>query len=137
MSINNFNKVLVLAILPKISSTLSLCGSLWIIIEIVTKYRRSPERITTYHRLLFCMSTYDILESIWNFAATWPINRTIDLSSNRGSSDYIPKELQETESNFAKFLYYPVGNDVSCSIQGFFLQLGAAIPICTLNFRGR
>ena len=126
---SNYNKVLLLAILPKVSSTLSLCGSLWIIIEIVTKYRKSPKLITTYHRLLFCMSTYDILESIWNFAATWPINKSIDLSMNRGS-EYIPEDLQETESNFVKFLYHNVGNDVSCSIQGFFLQLGAAIPIC-------
>ena len=65
---------MVLAILPKISSVLSLFGSFWIIVEVLTDNHSSkPKRQQPYHRLLFAMSVYDVLESFWNFASTWPI----------------------------------------------------------------
>eukprot|EP00980_Cylindrotheca_fusiformis_P024075 scaffold11510_cov41-Cylindrotheca_fusiformis.AAC.1 len=60
----------VLASLPKISSVFSLFGSLWIIIEVTTEKQK---RQVPYHRLLFAMSVYDALESVWNFGSTWPI----------------------------------------------------------------
>ena len=114
-----YSRRLILAVLPKLSSLLSLSGSLWIIIEV---YTHRKKRSNTYHRLLFCMSIFDILESIWNFAATWPIPKTDPTVL------HIQSENHQDGQDF--LIYNPIGNQVSCSIQGFFLQLGVAIPIC-------
>lgn len=63
-------KQIALAIMPKISAVLSFSGSSWIVVEIAT----SPQkRRKVYHRILISMSIYDLLESVWNFASTWPI----------------------------------------------------------------
>lgn len=98
---------ILLAILPKISSVLSLLGSLWISIEFVFGKHSGEEknRFNPYHRLLFAMSVFDILESVWNFTSTWPIPEG------------------------TKNLWDPRGNQATCSAQGFFLMLGVAIPI--------
>jgi hypothetical protein len=93
---------MVLAILPKISSVFSLFGSTWIIIEVATEKRK---RQAPYHRLLFAMSVYDVLESLWNFGSTWPIPE--------GSLDVI----------------WATGNTATCTAQGFFLTLSVAVPI--------
>lgn len=51
-----------LAIVPKISAILSLCGSSWIIIEVASdKHKRS----NVYHRLLAAMSVYDVSAALW------------------------------------------------------------------------
>ena len=100
----NKTQQVVLAILPKISSVLSLFGSAWIAIEVLTE-TDIPKRKHPYHRLLFAMSVYDILESLWNFTSTWPI----------------PKG---TENVFGAS-----GNTATCSAQGFFLTLSVAVPI--------
>jgi hypothetical protein len=91
-----------LAILPKISSVFSLFGSTWIIIEVATEKRK---RQAPYHRLLFAMSVYDVLESLWNFGSTWPIPE--------GSPDVI----------------WATGNTATCTAQGFFLTLSVAVPL--------
>jgi hypothetical protein len=104
MSSFSKDQQVLVAFLPKLSSLLSMAGSSWIITEVMTCHRK---RSNVYHRLLLCMSIYDILESIWNFASTWPI----------------PKETVG--------LFQPIGTTGTCVTQGFFLQLGLAIPICT------
>jgi hypothetical protein len=93
---------LALAILPKISSVLSLFGSLWIIVEVATEEEKIKK---PYHRLLFAMSVYDVLESVWNFGSTWPIPE--------GSPDVM----------------WASGNTATCTAQGFFLTLSVAVPI--------
>jgi hypothetical protein len=92
----------VLAIMPKISATLSMAGSVWIITEVAT---HKVKRQQVYHRILLAMSIYDILESMWNFASTWPIP-------------------EGTEN-----IHNPLGNTATCTAQGFFLQFGLAIPM--------
>jgi hypothetical protein len=101
-----FGQKVVLAVIPKISSTFSLLGSTWIMIEVITdKTQPRPKRNHPYHRLLFAMSTYDVLESIWNFVSTWAIPR--------GTPGVV----------FAK------GTTATCSAQGFFLTLSVAVPL--------
>ena len=96
-----------LAIVPKFSSILSLFGSCWIVVEVITENEnpRRRKRFHPYHRLLFAMSVYDILESVWNFASTWPIPE--------GTED----------------VWQPIGTQQTCSAQGFFLTLSVAVPI--------
>ena len=95
-----------LAIIPKVSSVLSLFGSSWIIVEVATdNSTEKPKRQHPYHRLLFAMSVYDVLESIWNFASTWAIPK--------GSPGVL----------------WAQGTTTTCSTQGFFLTLSVAVPI--------
>lgn len=96
---------IVLAIVPKVSSILSLFGSFWILIEVLTDKSRLPKRRHPYHRLLLGMSVYDILESVWNFCSTWAIPR--------GTAG----------------VWEPRGTTATCSAQGFFLTLSVAVPI--------
>ena len=97
-------RAVILAIIPKVSATLSMIGSGWIVLEVATN---ASKRKNVYHRLLLAMAVYDILESIFNFFSSWPIPRG-------------------TPNIFAA-----VGTTATCVTQGFFLQLGLAIPICT------
>ena len=60
----------VLAFLPEVSSTFSFCGSLWILVEVITHRNK---RHHFYHRLLAAMCFYDVGESFLNFMSTWPI----------------------------------------------------------------
>ena len=106
-----------LAILPKISSTLSICGSTFILAECFYFDIKRLKRV--YNRLLCAMALLDIMESLWNFASTWPIPTIV--SSDSDSS--------EEESAEASSVAFAVGNDNTCKAQGFFLQLGLAIPI--------
>lgn len=91
-----------LAIVPKFTSFLSLLGSSWVIVEVLTEREKMQ---SVYHRLLLAMSIYDVLESVWNFASTWPIVR--------GTPN----------------IWGASGTTQSCTTQGFFLQLGLAIPM--------
>jgi hypothetical protein len=95
-----------LALIPKFSSVLSLFGSSWIIIEVLTDNNPSkPKRYHPYHRLLLAMSVYDVLESIWNFLSTWAIPK--------GTPGVLWAE----------------GTTATCTAQGFFLTLSVAVPI--------
>ena len=117
------NQSIALAILPKISSLFSLFGSTWIVIEVLShginspkvvgtqanaSNRHRPKRKHPYHRMLFAMSIYDILESIWNFTSTWP--------------------MPKNDSNDIRAIW-SIGNTQTCSTQGFFLTLSVAVPI--------
>lgn len=96
-----------LAITPKVTSILSIIAELWIVVEVITW---PCKRQQVYHRLLFGFSVADLLQSIWFFASTWPI----------------PKETE--------FVYGNIGNQATCTAQGFFIQLGEAVPFyfCSL-----
>lgn len=97
---------IVVALLPKFSSVLSLFGSIWIMIEVITDQNPTRrKRNHPYHRLLFAMSVYDVLESIWNFGSSWPIPE--------GTENVI----------------WAVGTTASCTAQGYFLTLSVAVPI--------
>jgi hypothetical protein len=98
-----------LAILPKITSFISMCGSSWIIIEVAGSHTK---RYAVYNRLLFCMSVFDFLVALSYFASTWPIPR--------GSPGVL----------------WALGTTQSCTTQGFFNQLGVVPPVynCCLSF---
>jgi hypothetical protein len=96
---------IIMAITPKISAFIATLADLWIIIEIVTDNSTKNKRNNPYHRLLGAMCLYDLMESFWNFASTWPLPRG-------------------TPGAFAA-----AGTRTTCTVQGFFLSMGIAVPI--------
>jgi hypothetical protein len=99
------NQQIALAVTPKISAFLSFAGSSWIVVQVVCdSQKRIDKGSNVYSRLLFGMSLFEALESVWNFASTWPIPRG-------------------TEGVFGA-----IGSTQTCTAQGFFLQLGLAVP---------
>ena len=100
----SFNRAqqVILAVTPKISSCLSLFGSSWIFVEVITT---TSKRKNLYNRLLCSMSGFDIITGIWLFASTWPIPRGTPNVS------------------------FAVGSQTTCAIQGFFVQMAIVVPI--------
>ncbi len=92
-----------LAVVPKVSGALSMLGSSWIIVEVLTQ---RTKRENVYNRLLCAMSILDVIMTSWLFASTWPIP-------------------EGTEG-----VAFSVGNQNTCITQGFFIQLGIATPVC-------
>lgn len=93
---------LTLALVPKFSALLSLAGSVWILVEVLTEGRKIRN---VYNRLLAMMAIYDIIESCFNFASTWPI----------------PKGTEN--------VWMPSGTTSTCVAQGFFLQFSLGVPL--------
>lgn len=103
-----YTKQATLAILPKISSFISMCGASWIIVEVAGSHAK---RHSVYNRLLFCMSIFDFLVCMSYFASTWPIPRD------------------------SPGVLWALGTTQSCTAQGFFIQLGIVAPLynCCLS----
>jgi hypothetical protein len=59
-----------LAVIPKISGVLSMCGASWIIVEVLTD---QTKRKTVYNRLLLYMSIMDAAVAVTYVLSTWPI----------------------------------------------------------------
>jgi hypothetical protein len=97
-------KHVTLAWIPRISGFLSLLGSLYIIQDILRHNRRNG--LSTYHLILLGMSAFDISSSL-----AWIV-----------STAALPEFDTERESESG--IYGAVGNDATCKIQGFFLELG-------------
>jgi hypothetical protein len=93
-----------LAVIPKITGSLSLIGSVWIVVEILTT---KEKRHNVYNRLLCMRSLVDCIISGWYFASTWPI----------------PRDSEDD-------VVYNVGNMNTCTTQGFILQFSLATPLC-------
>lgn len=96
-----------LAVIPKITGSLSVIGSVWIVVEVLTT---KEKRHNVYNRLLCMMSLLDCITSGWYFSSTWPIPRD--------SEDVV----------------YNVGNLNTCTTQGFFLQFALATPLCESGY---
>lgn len=79
----------VLAIVPKFSGFLSLCGSTYIVQHVL---RSRERRNFVYHRILCAMSCSDVLGSSMYVLSTWPIPRG--------------------------YAVYAVGNQASCNFSG-------------------
>ena len=94
---------IVLAIVPKISGGISMVGSAWIVIEVLTT---GEKRRNVYNRLLLAISCIDLLTSAWYFASTWPM----------------PEGTEQ--------IYGARGTIGTCNAQGFFLQFAISSPIC-------
>ena len=92
-----------LSFLPMFTGFLSVLGSGWLIIEIVTTRSKLH---TVYNRLLLSMSIIDVFVSIAYMFSTIPS----------------PKSSYE--------VIWAFGNIQTCTAQGFFIQLGIIPPIC-------
>jgi hypothetical protein len=92
-----------LSILPMLTGFLSVLGSGWLIIEIVTT---KSKLYTVYNRLLLSLSIIDVFVSIAYMFSTIPS----------------PK--------FSYEVIWAFGNIQTCTAQGFFIQLGIIPPIC-------
>mmetsp|Transcript_37384 Transcript_37384/g.63633 ORF Transcript_37384/g.63633 Transcript_37384/m.63633 type:complete len:397 (-) Transcript_37384:428-1618(-) len=101
-----------LAIAPKITSSLSIVGS----IIILNKVLRSPKRRRhPMHRIMVGLSVADILSGISFFGSTWPIPRgTVSRFAEEGTQQLI---------------YGAVGTERSCDMAGFFCQMQVASPL--------
>lgn len=88
-------------VIPKITGFMSIVGSAFIV---ATVLRSKEKRGRVYHRLLLAMAILDVSTSFWFFMGSWPIPQdtpTVDMS---------------------------LGTTWSCTLQGFFIQLGLAVP---------
>jgi hypothetical protein len=92
-----------LAVTPKISAALSMLGSAWIAVEVLTQ---QSKRGNVYNRLLCAMSVGDLLASLFFFLSTWPIPSLVE------------------------GIAFNVGNQHTCTAQGFFIQLSIMNPLC-------
>jgi hypothetical protein len=99
----------VLAIMPKISAILALLADGWIITEVLTDQsstsKQPPKRHHPYHRLLCAMSLYGSLESLSNFASTWPMPR--------GTPG----------------VYGAMGTQTTCTLQGYLESFSMCAPM--------
>jgi hypothetical protein len=107
MASRTHSATVALAVLPKVSSSLSILGSGWIVTEFLFDPGDKKKRHeSVYNRLLFAMSLQDILASVWFFISTWAVPR-------------------DTPGD----VYQPRGTQQTCTAQGFFLQFSIAVPI--------
>mmetsp|Transcript_50215 Transcript_50215/g.92857 ORF Transcript_50215/g.92857 Transcript_50215/m.92857 type:complete len:372 (-) Transcript_50215:456-1571(-) len=93
-----------LAVVPKISTVLSIVGSGWVTAEVL-RDERKLEGI--YHRLMLTMSLGDIFRSAAQFLTTWPM----------------PADTPG--------VYGAAGSTATCTAQGFFFQAG--LPFILYN----
>eukprot|EP00980_Cylindrotheca_fusiformis_P028519 scaffold22607_cov123-Cylindrotheca_fusiformis.AAC.16 len=99
----------------RVSSGLSLVGSIYVFCSLIgTKKSRSEKMGLLFNRLLLRISIFDILSSITMLLGSWPMQ-----SSPPG--DY--------EGNISQTWWdasFPgaAGNKMTCTLQGFFLQVG-------------
>jgi len=102
MSSFNNSQLVALAIAPKCSAFLSILGSSYIIVKIVTSKSR---RKRVHQRLLAGMSILDAFQSLAHFFSTWPI---------------------PAEDTYVK---YAIGNNKTCSAQGFFINFNVGVAL--------
>ena len=94
----------VLANVQRGSAFLSLCGSLYIIREIIIReYRKNDNRLeNVYHRIMLVLSISDCISSLAFFASNWAIPSNVAYDFIRGN----------------------IGNITTCDIQAFMIILG-------------
>ena len=93
---------------PKATAVLSIIGSSLIIYELLVRDRRRIKLRSTYHRIILAMSFLDLCSSIWLFVGSWAV----------------PSSRSVPGAN---------GNNATCSTQGFFFQLGIAVPLYNVS----
>jgi hypothetical protein len=86
------------AILPKVSATLSICGSAAILTECFYFDRTRLQRV--HHRILCLMAIFDILDSPWFFATllVWTVRKVESASRKYHSSYYAAAPLRKKNS---------------------------------------
>jgi hypothetical protein len=93
------------ALCPKFTAMASVAGSSLIIRDLIQVRKDKSDALNTRHRLLAGMSVCDILSSSALFLTSWPI----------------PEDMPKAVWN--------VGNQQTCSAQGFFIQLSIGTVI--------
>lgn len=106
-----------LCIIQRVSASLSICGSAYIIWEILGNDPNRKKRSSVYHRIMLVLSLFDIASSIALFFGNWAMPRDTEYS----------------------FIYESYGNMFSCRVQGFLILLGwcgvvACNTFLSLNF---
>ena len=137
---------ILIAFLPKISSSLSIIGSTWIIIELVTTYYRSKRKAKRQQQ-------QDPKEQGEQQSKNSPNNQDSSSSSSSSTSylnvyqrlilmtslfDFItscshftstwPIPKSSTEDD-VDGIAWNIGNTTTCNIQGFIIQLSIATPM--------
>ena len=105
-SLEYSSKQVAIAIVPKVSATLSIFGSAYILQYIL---RRPEKRSSVFSRLMVSLSVSDVVASICFFLTTWPVP-----AGTPGA-------------------YGAVGTTQTCTAQGFF---GQAAYLCTPLYNG-
>ena len=90
-------KTKVLALVPKGTGLLSLCGSLFIMQDVLWKQKRT----SVFHRIMLGLSIFDCMSSVVNVLSTWPT----------------PAFLDDT-------VYLASGSVATCTAQGFLNEVG-------------
>jgi len=119
-----------MAIVPKFSAFASICGSIFIVHDILQSHFRnsrkhssktsiqntnSPSktlRNSAFYRLVLCLSLSDFLASAAMFLTTWPIPH----------DEFVPGDPND-------LVYGNIGNRQTCTAQGFFIQLSIICPM--------
>jgi hypothetical protein len=112
-----------LALVPKVTGGASLLSSLVVISLLVRKRRRrrrqradgdatstgnTKKTTPVYHRLLLGMAAADVSSSFWLSLSTWPIPKSTGI-------------------------LWAVGNERTCTFQGFFTQFGISSPLYNVS----
>jgi len=99
-------------VLTRISASVSTCGSGLIIFIIISRWKKKRAMNSTRDRVLFFMSLLDFLSSI---------SHVLDVTA-------IPSDSYG--------IIGAIGNQATCSAQGFFIQMGFGVPLynCMICF---
>mmetsp|Transcript_22251 Transcript_22251/g.33756 ORF Transcript_22251/g.33756 Transcript_22251/m.33756 type:complete len:335 (-) Transcript_22251:520-1524(-) len=89
-----------LLVIAHVTAALSMFGSLWIVIEILTDHTK---RSACCHRILLGLSVFDFFSSFWFFMANWAQPRV-------------------NKDSFSRYEGY--GTVTTCQMSGFFIYLG-------------
>lgn len=98
----SYSQQVALAIAPKITGSLSIMGSSYIIYDCLRALKSGNNRHNTYRRLMMGISTVDIIMSTCFFLSTWPMPRG------------------------TPFTFGARGTPQTCTAQGFFAQIGVS-----------
>jgi hypothetical protein len=99
-----------LALAPKVGGSISILGSTWIALDVMGS---TEKRSAVYHRMMLGISCFDVLVSTGALASTWPMTTS--------------SEATENDDVYYDSPWQAHGNDVTCSIQGFAMQLGSTL----------
>ena len=124
----NDTKLMIVAFTPRITSAISIICSC-----ILAKRTYMNRRKNIYHRLNLAMSIHLIIYGIWkiygNFASPPPIFvvETTSLSTSTSESRSTSTSTSTSAANIGHVWGAGMGTTVTCSLQGFFAQLGYSI----------
>ena len=139
----------------KIFGFLSMIGSMYVIYTIVgiSKTNRKQKLYSKrrpFHRVLLILSVGDILQSFSLFLSTWMIPKeppTIPIpTSTTSTTSTTPSSMTTASSStsnsnvifyeefYVSYFPWAAGNDTTCNVQGFLINLGTTISVFCSGF---